>query len=121
MKHPESDMQMACVRWFRLQYPRHAELLFAVPNGGRRDVREAARLKAEGVVSGIPDLFLAVTHPKHSVCGLFIELKAGKGRLTDNQKRIIFKLRDQYYTVEVCNTVGGFMSTINNYMELCTT
>lgn len=40
MRHREHELQVASVRWFRLQYPEYAPLLFAVPNGGARDKRE---------------------------------------------------------------------------------
>lgn len=40
--HEESRIQQACVRWFRMQYPRFARLLIAVPNGGGRSKIEAA-------------------------------------------------------------------------------
>ena len=56
--HPEHDLQVACVAWFRAQYPTHAAMLFAVPNGGRRGKVEAALLKAEGVLPGVADLIL---------------------------------------------------------------
>lgn len=58
MKHKESDTQIACVRWFRLQYPRLAMLLISIPNGGRRDVITGKILKAEGAVAGASDLIL---------------------------------------------------------------
>lgn len=35
-------------------------LLFAIPDGGRRDAVTGAHLKAEGVRAGVPDMFLAV-------------------------------------------------------------
>jgi hypothetical protein len=47
--------------------------MFAIPNGGLRDPRTAASLKAEGVKSGVPDVFLPI--PRHGLAGLFIELK----------------------------------------------
>lgn len=46
----EHDIQVACVDWFRYEYPHLAMNLFAVPNGGRRDRVTGAKLKAEGVV-----------------------------------------------------------------------
>ncbi len=48
----ESQIQHDCLTWFRLQYPSLALLLFAVPNGGRRDAKTGARMKYEGVVRG---------------------------------------------------------------------
>lgn len=54
MRNEESKLQQSCITWFRLQYPRLAKLLFAVPNGSRRDVVTGAILKWEGVVAGAP-------------------------------------------------------------------
>lgn len=48
-RHPHDEehrLQVACVRWFRLQYPALSHALFAVPNGGRRDAMTGAKLKA---------------------------------------------------------------------------
>lgn len=71
MNHPEHELQKSCVKWFRLQYPEYTNLLFAIPNGGKRNAREAARLKAEGVTPGVPDLFLQLPFIRiHPACGL---------------------------------------------------
>lgn len=73
--------QVEFVQWFRMKYPE--VLIFAIPNGGYRSKILAGKLKAEGVVAGIPDLFI----PEW---GLWIEMKKAKGgRLSENQKTII--------------------------------
>ena len=56
----ESQIQHDCLTWFRLQYPKLALLMFAVPNGGRRDAKSGARMKYEGVVKGVADLILLI-------------------------------------------------------------
>lgn len=66
--HPEHDLQVACVAWFRAQYPEDAAMLFAVPNGGRRGAIEAKRLKDEGATAGVSDL-------------IFLEARGGYGAL----------------------------------------
>ena len=48
--------QVRLVSWFRRQGP--GVRIFAVPNGGGRSMAQGAALKAEGVVPGIPDLFV---------------------------------------------------------------
>ena len=53
MSNEEHNIQVACVRWFAYQYPELQGLLFAVPNGGRRDAVTGAKLKAEGVITGV--------------------------------------------------------------------
>lgn len=56
--HLESDLQIKCVQWFRLTYPKLRYLLFSVPNGGLRSLRTAQMLKAEGALAGVSDLIL---------------------------------------------------------------
>ena len=51
---PEDTLQIQCVEWFREAFP--GVLIYHVPNGGKRNPREAAKLKSMGVVPGIPDL-----------------------------------------------------------------
>ena len=115
MKHAEADIQKGCVKWFRLQYPEYANLLFAVPNGGKRNRLEAARLKSEGVLSGVSDLILLV--PSRNFHGLCIEMKAGKGQLTANQMRFIKAVQKQGYAAAVCWSLDEFMDTINHYLS----
>tara|TARA_R110002126_G_scaffold241476_1_gene384862 strand:- start:87 stop:395 length:309 start_codon:yes stop_codon:yes gene_type:complete len=47
-------VQFVC--WFRRNYPEHK--IFAIPNGGKRAKAEALRLKNEGVLAGVHDLFV---------------------------------------------------------------
>jgi len=56
-----------------------------VPNGGKRDKIQAARLKAEGVLSGWPDL--VITGPGRWVA--FIEVKDGTGVCSVTQKEVL--------------------------------
>lgn len=72
-RHVESDLQKVCVSWFRAQYPSHAPMLFAVPNGGARSRTEAAIMKAEGVTAGVSDLILL--EPRGGYGALCIEMK----------------------------------------------
>jgi hypothetical protein len=52
---------------------RVSDYLFAVPNGGRRNPREAARFVGLGVKAGVSDMMLAL--PRKGAAGLWIELK----------------------------------------------
>jgi hypothetical protein len=74
----EHEEQKGFVRWFRLKYP--TILIFAIPNGSYRDISTAKKLKMEGVVSGIPDLYIPKYH-------CWIEMKrADGGTLSEEQK-----------------------------------
>jgi len=59
-------------------------LLYAIPNGGHRHKAVAAKLKAEGVRAGVPDMCLPVARKGYHA--LYIELKAGKNKPTQSQK-----------------------------------
>jgi len=77
----ESMEQQGFLQWFHLQFPE--VLIFHVPNGGFRNVTTARRLRKEGVVPGIPDLYI----PEWKI---WIEMKKIKGSVLSNeQKRII--------------------------------
>ena len=66
----EHEEQREVVRWFRQTWP--GVRIFAVPNGGARSKATAGRMKAEGVASGVPDLFVPAWR-------LWVEMKRVKG------------------------------------------
>ena len=102
MQHIEDNEQTILIRWAKFESGKHPELdwLFHIPNGGKRSKIEAARFKAMGVQAGIPDLFLPVPRGKYH--GLFIEMKAPKGRTSAAQNVWIERLGKNGYTVKVC-------------------
>ena len=54
-------------------YP-ELEWMFAIPNGGERNVKVAVKLKAEGVRAGVSDIMLPA--PRSNYHGFFIEMTA---------------------------------------------
>jgi hypothetical protein len=62
------------------------KLLYAVPNGGDRNLRVARKLKAEGVLAGVADLCLPAA--RRGYHGLYIEMKSEEGTATEEQKRV---------------------------------
>lgn len=87
IKFPHSEIpsehqeQAGFVQWFRAKWPR--VLIFAVPNGGKRNILTARNLKLEGVVPGVPDLFIPAW-------GIWIEMKRQHGgRLSPEQIEMI--------------------------------
>lgn len=92
-------------------------LLFAIPNGGERNIIVAARMKAEGVRAGVPDMFLA--YPTPFAHGLFIELKKTKGgRVSDAQKSFISELTEQGYRATVCKGAEEAINEIKRYLAM---
>lgn len=115
MRHVESELQKSCVKWFKLQYPEYRRLLFAVPNGGRRNLREAIRLKAEGVVAGVSDLILLLPNGKyHALC---IEMKTDKGRQQDTQKEFQKDVEKVGYRYIIIRSLEEFIKELNQYLK----
>lgn len=114
MKRKESELQINCVNWFRYQYPQYKMLLFAIPNGGKRNITTAMNLKREGVISGVPDLFLSLARGEWH--GFYLELKAGANDLTMNQDLFFREAQKQQYKCEVIRTLDQFMREINYYL-----
>lgn len=115
MRHVESNTQIACVRWFRYQYPHFARLLFAVPNGGARDRVTGAIMKAEGVVAGVADLLLLV--PSGPYHGLAIEMKTRTGRQSDSQKEWEKAVTAENYQYVVCRSLDDFRNAVKVYFH----
>lgn len=112
----EQDLQIRCVKWFRITYPAFAHLMFHPKNeeaGGR--VR-AAIAKAEGVQAGVADLMLMVPTQEHSY--LAIEMKDKKtGRVGKNQKlfkRYAEAAGGKYIIIK---SFDDFVSEVTKYMD----
>ena len=112
MRHEESTLQIGCVRWFRYQYPRLT--LFAIPNGGNRNLITAMTMKREGVLAGVADLFLA--YPSKDCHGLWVEMKTTKGRQSPEQKRFQTDMEKHGYKYVVCRSFDEFKNEIENYI-----
>lgn len=117
LKRGEDTEQMGVIDWANWNIGRFPELklLFHIPNGGKRDVKEAARFKAMGVKAGIPDLCLPV--PMNGFAGLYIEMKYGKNTTTEKQKEWISALKEQGYKVEVCHSGEDATKELETYLQ----
>jgi hypothetical protein len=111
----EHEMQSSFVEWCRSdEAPPLAMHIFAIPNGGYRRIQTAIALKKEGVMPGIPDLFLPV--PANGFHGLFIEMKTKKGRLSVAQKNIRDMLNRHGYKAIVCRSVESAKAEVEKYL-----
>ena len=99
----ESREQIELMKWAALKRQTYPQLdfMFHVANGGHRHPAIAARLKAEGVKPGVPDLILPF--PSNGYGALFLEMKKRVGgRLSDEQKVWRDYLSSVGYCVRVC-------------------
>ena len=108
----EHQEQVDVIRWFRLNYPKL--IIFAIPNGGMRNIGTAINLKKEGALKGVPDLFLMAANNTYH--GLFIEMKSIKGKVSEEQKYFIEQAKLQSYAAEVCYGFEEAYKCINQYL-----
>lgn len=90
-------------------------MLFAVPNGGLRSKATAAKLKAEGVKRGYPDV--ALDYPSGSHHGLRIEMKKQGGRTSPEQEKWLENLNNAGYLAVVCVGWEAAANIIKSYLQ----
>ena len=114
----EAQEQAALFQWAMLARQKYKELalMYHVPNGGRRDSKEAVSLKRQGVKAGVPDICLPVG--KGGYFGLYIELKVGKNKTSHIQDLWIEGLQSMNYKVEVCYGWLKARDVIEEYLNL---
>ena len=113
----EHDEQCALFQLLALYESRYPILhwIHAIPNGGKRHVATAVKLKREGVLAGAWDIFCPFAVDGKG--GLFIEMKFGKGKLTDNQVAFQNGVGDAY-AWEVCYTGEEAARAIGEYLGI---
>jgi hypothetical protein len=102
----EHDEQSALFQWAETMVTTgripELENLFAIPNGAwMKSYTIARKMIEEGMKKGVPDVFLACPSP----CGdhgLFIEMKFGKNKPTQDQNEWSDRLRNREYYYYVC-------------------
>jgi hypothetical protein len=116
MKHQESSDQQALFQWSKLmqgQYP-ELSLLHSIPNGGKRNLIEAVRMKKEGIKSGVFDMFMPVARGDYH--GIYLEMKIKGGRVSDNQKWWQRETTKQGYLSVICYGWEDARKEIINYL-----
>ncbi len=116
MIYTEEQEQILVFAWARMQEGAWPELrlLHHIPNGGKRTKAEAARFKNAGVKAGVPDICLPVA--RHGYHGLYVEMKAQKGRVSEHQESWLNALQAQGYQAVVCFGADAAIQTIKDYL-----
>lgn len=111
--------QSMVIHWIDLRAKAIPELSlrFAVPNGAKRSVWEAAQAKTEGMQAGVPDLWIPVARgPFH---GLAIEMKRRyNGKATPAQVDYMARLSSAGWSVHVCHGAAEAIAVIASYFEV---
>jgi len=115
----EGQEQAALMRELELRYPAVFDLIYHVPNGGHRVKAVAAKLKAQGVKAGIPDLVLPMA--RGGFFGLYVEFKAtppNDAAISASQHERIRKLNEQGYLAVVCRGHFDTVEQIRAYLRM---
>lgn len=100
----EYNTQMACVKWFRLQYPQY--LCFSCPN--EATYRNKQYFANIGALAGVSDLICVLPNKI-----LFIELKSKTGRQSIEQKAFMEKVEGLGFDYYVIRNIEDFIELIN--------
>src|SRR5215813_5285451 len=112
----ERPHQVALIKWVRSikgTYP-ELKLLYAVPNGGDRNLRVARKLKAEGVLAGVADLCLPAARREYH--GLYLEMKSEEGVATEEQKEFLCGVSAEGYCAVIAQGVDEAKATLEWYI-----
>jgi hypothetical protein len=104
-RQPERVLQTALVEHLRLR-GRGGVLWLHVPNGGSRDIREAANLKRMGALAGA------------SLEGFALELKSDGGRLTDAQREFLWRFSEVGGHTCVAENLGRALEVLERWQIL---
>ena len=114
---PEAIEQAKVIAWARANennYP-YLWMLHNSLNGLKRTKNAQGKAKQQGMLSGVPDLFLPVKN-KYFV-GLYIEMKSAKGRASVEQSRYLKCAAENGYSVVVCYSANEAIKRIEDYYE----
>lgn len=114
----EHQHQVNLFRWAKMQSGKHPELklMFAVPNAAKRNLNTAMYMKAEGLASGVPDIFLPCARGAYH--GLFIELKRAEGSVVSKTQKVYLDgLNMQGYKAVVCYGFDEAKNVILGYLK----
>ena len=106
MEFKEDKLQEQIIYAVRLYYPN--SLIYAVPNGGKRNKFEAVRLKRQGVTAGVSDLHLI-----HKGQIYFIEVKIHGGRQSLLQSQFEKYVKNQGFQYFIVRSVDEVLNVIS--------
>lgn len=98
----EDQIQAKIIIHYRNQFK---GLIFSVPNGGTRNIIEAKKLKATGLLSGVADLIIL----KPNAECIFIEVKTTIGRQSEVQRIFQEKVTQMGFKYYLVRTFDEFL------------
>lgn len=103
---------------FQIQTAKLLDLLkldwFHTPNGGKRNLSTAAKMKRMGVKAGIPDIII-INKTLTNNTGICIELKIGRNKTTINQEMWRSKFVKNDWLYFIAYSIDDIISITSKY------
>jgi hypothetical protein len=118
----EADEQAALIAWARLMQGQYPELrwLHSIPNGAhlygdeKRRAQQMNKLKAQGLLKGIPDLHLPVARDGYH--SLYIEMKYDRNKPSEEQEEVLNGLAEEGNLAVACWSAEEAIQVIIEYL-----
>ena len=112
---PEAIEQAKVIAWARANernYP-YLWMLHSSLNGLKRTPYASNKAKAQGMLAGVPDLFMPVAIGNSK--GLYIEMKSKTGRIRDEQSKFLQAASNFGYSCFICYSAVEAIDKIKGY------
>lgn len=110
----EDREQINVVTWFKYSYRKFKDDIHHIANQRQCSIQRGRQLKKMGVTKGISDLLIAV--PRNNKCGLWLELKTAKGRLSKEQQLFLERKNKMGYVAVAAWGQDAAMRIIKAYL-----
>jgi hypothetical protein len=109
-EHQIQSEYFKILAWNESKFP-ELKYIFAIPNGGKRSIGVAVKMKREGVKRGVPDIFVPIPKMDNLLCiisGKWLETKTDIGKQSKEQKEYQKFLLDKGYNYALCRSVMNY-------------
>ena len=120
--YPETKVQVAIVKYIKLQHPAACKLIVRIGNEGKRTVQGHELAKKCGMNVGASDLLIA--YPSSGFHGLWLEIKQGEWKPvpsnkkhTEKQLRFIERVKSVGYQGAVGVGIDQCIEIVDNYFN----
>jgi len=107
----ERQMQISLIERLKWTCKRDEIVYYHTPNGGLRQNKEGALLKAMGVLPGVSDLTFIMPGPQV----LFLELKSRYGGVTEEQALFARRVTANGCNAAVANSIDDAVAVLKQY------
>lgn len=112
----ETVTHINLVAWFKHNYPDYADDIYHFANERRCSIQQGKILKRMSVVAGVSDLFFSIPMGKYH--GLWVEIKEGKGKLSQHQKDFLARMTVRGYMAVCVWGLDDAKEVIKSYLNM---